>query len=372
MRAACVALRVESFDRTGVLNALSKENVAVFDAVRFSSREFGFSVEKKDLRKTFAILDGMCYNYTAESFSRFGKRVRGVLKRAGLIAGTIVFSVLVGLSRGYIWRIDVSGNENVPDKVIEKVLSANHIAVGKKLSEFDSEAVAAVLRGIDGIKLATAQRIGTTIAIEVFESDEIAPPLAFSDTDITSNYDATVTRIVAREGTVLVKTGQNVFKGTPLIGAHRIVEEGAEPVHTRASGIVYGKVAFTKSVTVATEWYETVAEKTYSRTRLKLFGLTLGKKPQSAEGVEITESASKFNAFLPIKVIRSRVTQTKRVKKTADVEELAERAQEKIVSEFVHEAVSNGFTASRTVREIGGGLWRVNVFIEAEMVIGGA
>ncbi len=372
MRTSRVALRVESFNRAGVVNALAKENVAVFDVVRHSSREFGFYVEKKELRKTFAILDGMCYNYTAESFSSLGKRVRGVLKRAGLIAGVVVFSVLVALSRGYIWRIDVSGNETVPDKVIEKALTANHIAVGKKLSGFDSEAVAAVLRGIDGIKLATAKRVGTTIAIEVFESDEIAPPLAFSDTDILSDYDATVTRIVAREGTVLVKPGQNVFKGAPLIGAYRVTEEGAEPTHTRASGIVYGKVAFTKSVTVATEWYETVAEKTYSRTRLKLFGLTLSKKPKSADGVEIVESYSKFNAFLPVKVIRSRVTETKRVKKTADIEELAALTEERIVSEFVHEAVTNGFTESRTVRELGGGLWRVNVFIEAEMVIGGA
>lgn len=368
-----VSLRCEGFNHAKLMSALQAQAVHASDYTRLSGREFTFAVAKKDLRKTFAILEDMCYTYSVADVSRVAKTARTALWRLGFAVSLLVFSVLVAFSRGYVWRLEITGNQAVPDKVIENALADHNIAVGKKLSAFDADALSAAVRAVDGITLASVRRVGTTVYVEVFESDPAAPPLPSSNSDIVSRYDAVVTRVIARQGTALVKAGDNVFAGTPLIGAYRKnSEEGAEPLPGPASGIVYGKVAFTYSQTVATEWWESVPKSTRRRTRLRLFGLTIGKKPKSEAGAEVVETERKFNVFLPISVITSRVTVFERQKRTADIEDLAQKAQDEALAAFIHGEQTSGFTAHRTVRDLGGGLYRVNVFIEAEMVIGGA
>ncbi len=372
MNASGVKLRVEGFNHARLLTRLQREQISVLRFVRENAREFSFWVYKKDKQKTFAILNELCYTYNVVGEKGLKKSLLSLCKRAGLLAGIVVFSVAVAFSRNYIWRVEITGNENIPDKVIENVLATQNIAVGKKLSRFDADAVCAAVRAIDGIKLVSSERKGTTVFVEVFESDRVAPPLAYQDTDIVSQFDATVTRVIAREGTALEKQGQHVFRDTPLIGAYRKTEEGVDPVPTHASGIVYGKVAYTESVTVATEWMERVPVSSKRYTRLHLFGLTIGKKLPSGAGVEIAESSSKLNVFLPVRVSTARITQTELRKKTATADELAERAENEVLLGFISEHAPTGYSATRTVRDIGGGLYLVNVFVEAEIVIGGA
>lgn len=365
-----VPVVAEGFNHAKLLTTLQTQNVQVRDFVRSSRREVTFTVAKKDLRKTFAILEDMCYTYRVAGATRIRSTALRLLSRVGFVAGVLLLSVLVALARGYVWRVEITGNDLVPDKVIENALAEHNIAVGKKLSHFDADELSAAVRSIEGVTLASVRRVGTTVQVEVFESDPVAPPLTHSETDVLSRYDATVTRVIAREGTALVCVGDNVFAGTPLIGAYRKpAEEGGEPLPSYAAGVVYGKVAFTFSTTVATEWYEYVPVRTKRRTRLKIFGLTIGKKPTVGVGYEVTESSKTLNVFLPVKVTTSRIVEMQKRKMSATVEELAAKTEQETLSRFIHEEASSSLTSHSTVRELGGGLYRVNVFIEAEMVI---
>ncbi len=371
MKPNTVRIKAEGFNRTRLLDALAGKNIEIFDfASGAEYREFEFSVRKKDLSKTFAILQELCYNYKVQGFSRYAAIGKKLLSRLGLIVALAVFCTLAAFSRLYVWRVEITGNAAVPDKVIENVLREHNIAVGKRLSNFDSGELESAVRSIEGVKLASVSLVGATVCVEVFESEPVSPPLAYSDTDILSEYDATVTRIVTREGTALVEPGRHVFAGAPLIGAYRTDEEGNK-IPSRASGTVYGKVAFTKSVVVATERYEQTAVKTEEYTLIEFFGLTVGKKPSSGAGVIITERTEKLNVFLPVSIKRVTVTQTEMRKVTVPAEELAQRVEDEFVSEFIHSRVSSGLTVSRSVRELGGGTYRVSVFITAETVISG-
>ncbi len=369
MKPASVFIKVSGYNHARLISALNDADVAVSDFTSKKSGECGFYVIKKDLRKTFAILNDMCYNYSADTSTHFARVLKSALPRLGFAVSLLVFSVLLALSNNYVWRIEISGNETVPDKVIENVLAANNIGVGKKLSGFNGEALSAALRSCDGITLATVSKTGTTVKVTVFESEPASPPLGYSETDVTSKYDATVTRIVTREGTSLVEAGQNVFKGTPLIGAYRTDAEG-NTVRSRASGTVYGRVAFTKSETVSTEWYEYFPVKSYSRTRLKIFGLTIGKKPPSGAGISVAESTSKLSVFLPISVKYATITEYEARKMTADIETLAKKREEAVLAEFIDKEICTGFTVSHTVRRLSESVYAVNVFISAETVIG--
>lgn len=368
-RGNAVTVYAEGGNHARLLEALRKQEISVFDFLRQEGRKFAFSVQKKDLQKTFAILQDMCYTYTVERYTRTANvALRGV-RRLGLLLGVLAFALLAAFARGYVWRIRIVGNDIVPDKVIESTLAAHNISIGKRLGDFDSDALSTAVRNIDGISLASVYKTGTTITVEVFEGDPVAPPMQFVNHDIVSLYDATVTRIVTRSGTTLAEQGQNVFAGTPLIGAYRQTEEGVDPTPTQASGIVYGTVAFTYSQTVATEWYEYEPKNVSHRTRLTLFGLTIGKKLPTGAGYSVQEDVHKLDVFVPVTVRHARITEMQRVKRSADIQTLAAQAEEKCVSEFIGNTVSSGFTHSHTVRELGGGTYLVNVFIQAEIII---
>lgn len=366
-----VRIEAEGRNRARLLSVLQREGIEIGTFREVSSQKFAFSISKKDLHKTFAILDEMCYTYTTTGITGRERWWRRLLFRVGLPAGILVFSVLLALARGFVWRVEITGNENVPDKVIENVLAEHGIGAGKRLSAFDSDELTTAIRAIDGITLASVWRKGTTIGVEVFEREQTAPPLSYSDTDILSKYDATVTRVITRTGTALVEVGQNVFAGTPLIGAYRTTEEGADPLPVPASGIVYGRIAHTVSTTVATERYERVPASVSYRTRLSLFGLTLGKALPSGTGYDIVETTEKFTAFLPIAVRTARITEWTTRKVSVPIETLAMQAEDEALLAFIGENAPSGYSATHTVRELGGGVYRINVFVQGEVVIGG-
>lgn len=371
MRSGCVRLRAEGYNQLRLLNALSGEGIDVFDFLREKPTECLFSVSKKDALKTFAILNEMCYTYRVVQDTGAVALFKTAARRSGLLLTVALLTACILFLRGFMWRVEIVGCDAVPQKTVERVLAECGVKTGGKISSFDAQATEAAVRGIEGVKLASVRRSGTTVRVEVFESDEVSPPLAESTTDILSSFDATVTRVVAREGTPLVKAGQHVFAGTPLIGAYRLGIDG-EQILSPASGIVYGRVTHTVSVTVSQDRYVYVPAGTRRRTLLRVFGLTIGKPLQASGGTTVESRSAKLDAFIPVTVIRQdAVTYEKRLLHES-AEALAQKEAQKALAEFVSRVASTGFTTSHTLRDLGGGQFRVNVFIEAEAVIGGA
>ena len=363
-------IAVEGFNQLRLLNALTAGGVAIFDFSRETNAKCDFWVCKKDALKTFAILRELCYTYRVVQERSVKSLFKTVARRAGLLATVVCLTACILFLRGFAWRVEIHGCDAVPQKTIARVLAENGVKVGGKLS-FNAQDAEAAVRRVEGVRLASVRKIGTTVRVEVFESEEVAPPLAGSTTDILSAFDATVTRVVAREGTALVTQGQHILAGTPLIGAYRTGAEG-EPIPSRASGIVYGIVTHATSVTVSEERYELVAAAKRHRTVLRLFGLTVGKPLKAGEGVAITAREKKLNAFLPITVVHQDATVYEKRLVHESVETLAEKAAKEALLGFVSTVASTGFTEHHTVRSLGGGQFRVNIFIEAETVIGGA
>ena len=350
---------------------LCRNGVDISGFKRGEGRKFVFFVQKKDLAKTFAILDETCYNYSTQGVTELTLTFRELLRRTALPIALIVFSVLAMLSRMLIWRVEIAGNDAVPDKVIVNALNDLGVSRGKRTSAYDEQAVNAALRNIDGIKMVSSRLVGTTVKVEVYESSAVAPPLTSQDSDVLSEFDATVTRIVASSGTALVKPGQNVFAGTPLIGAYRTAAEGEPQVPCKAGGVVYGIVAHTETVVAASETYEEVPAGSKTYTRIGIFGLWIGKRPSTERGSYAATKTEKFSAFLPIKVERTVVTKTTSRKVERSVEELIERAETKVSAEFITAfSPTGGYKVSSAVRDIGGGAYEISVFVEAETVIG--
>ncbi len=365
-----VTLCVQSADRMRLLRALTAKDVTVFDLARQNGAEYKFCVNQKDARKTFAILSELCYTYSVASDRRFAARAKIGLRRLGFLVTTVVLIACMLLLRTFVWRVEITGCDGETQEKVEHVLRECGVYAGSRLARVDEAEAAAAVRGIAGVKAATVTRTGTCVRAQVYQSEPVSPPLADGDTDVVASFDATVTRLVVRQGTALVKVGQNVAQGTPLIGAFREGQEG-ERIPSKASGLVYGTVTHTQSFVCAETRTEQVPASTHTRTRLALWGLGIGKNPVLESGSRVRVTEQKLNVFLPLRVQRITVVRYESRLVTEPIEAQAARLEKTVLGEFVSKLSASQPTVRHTVREIGGGQYRVDVFVSCEAVIGG-
>lgn len=363
-------LRIEGLNQPRLISKLVKEDIRTKNITRENTSIMTLDINKKDSKKAFAILQNLCYNYSVVCVSGAASVFRVAATRVGLIIGLVIFTSAVALSRGFIWQMQINGCDNVSEQVIELLLKTNNIRVGKSLKNIDKNLIKNELNKTAGVVESSIEIKGTTVIISIMESTHYEPKTATQATDIVSKYDAQITRIVSLSGTCLVSRGQKIFKGAPLIGAYRLNPEGAKVEQVNASGMVFGNVTITKSITLSTkEYILKESGKTYSNSILKLFGLTFGKYKNPFENYRSQkETLYPFDGnFIPLKLERETFYETERVLVEHDLTDLMQQ----IISEYVLENVikcgGNEIKTTSDVKLLSENLYTLDIFMQAEM-----
>ncbi len=372
MRANSVRIRVDGFNQTRLLNELSAGGVEIFDLNKISPSVMNFCVAKKHSDKTFAIFERLCYNYTVEKRTDAKAFFSACLSRIGLIVGVVVFSAALWLGYGLIWHVDVAGNEKVDTLTIERALVEVGVSRGKPRGRIDRDGVRNAVNAIDGVLESSVEISGGTVRVTVVEETDFLPPQKQEFSDVCSDYDATVTRIINSAGTTLVSIGSRVKKGETLIGAYSVDAEGNK-TRTEAKGEVYGTVAFAKTETFSLKENVSVRTgKTYKSSRYTLFGLNIkGKEKHGFEKFETeTETADVFERlFVPLKLRRTVFYEVTEEERVYDLDERAEYFKTLILDEMIVKAGGAEIASSYTLTRISEDMYRINVYMEAEMLI---
>lgn len=358
-----VALHVGG-DCTSVISALAAAGVSAAEVVRADGITT-FKIRKKDLRKAVAILDEMCYNYQIGESYGAGKTLAFCAARAGLFAGAALAVCLMNLVYGYVWRVEISGNEKLSDAAIESVLKSAGITSGRKKSVLDAASVSAAVGTMDGVVDAAAEVVGTTLYVYVLEAEDYTVHGKFGA--YSSAYDATVTRIVLRSGTATVERGDVVKRGDTLASGEVYSTAGELLYVTECDAEIYGNVSLTFSADVGTaaiEYERTGNEK--KTTVVELFGIKLGKSVSPFAEYECETTTSAYDALLPLYVTTTVYRETKAVEVERDINEAAEAYAAEKIDEL---GFIGDFTSEYTVKPLGAGLYRVNVFLSGEALI---
>ena len=373
MKFGFLRLRIFGFNQMRLIKALTEENIQIHDLSKISAREMCFSVQKKHSGKTFAILEKMCYNYKVEARSDLPAVALKALARVGLIVGAVVFSVFLAFGYSLVWNVKIEGNEKVDSLVIERTLASCGVARYSKRKNFDSDEVRNALNAVDGVLESSVELIGGTVHVSVVEDTEYVPQTKPQFSDVCSEYDAEVSRIITKAGTAEVGVGSRVLKGETLIGAYRVDAEGNRESH-EAKGEVYGKVAFTKTETFSTlERVAVRTGRTYKSSCYKLFGLNMaGKEKHGFESFEMkTEILDVFRGlFVPLKLVRTVFYETVLQEKSYDPTERAEYFKSLMINEIAIKAGGADIEASYTLKQISQNDYRVTVYLQADILIG--
>ena len=351
-------------DRTSAVVRLSAVGISVSD-IRFDGGETLFKIRKKDLKKAVAILSEMCYTHRINQEYGVARKAAFSLARIGLCLGAVVSVLGLYISYGYIWRVQITGNSVLSSQAIESALKRAGIASGSKKRDGLTDFAAAELGGMAGISDASCEIIGTTLYVHVLESTDNTSLTRYGQ--YVSDYDATVTRVVMRSGTALVKRGDVVGKGDLLADGSIYSTQGELMYIGECDCDVYGKVAITVSAqipTTAVEYRPT--GRTSVKTVYTLFGNRLGSAKPPYRSYELSTHTSRYDVLVPLVATTYTYRETAPVEYERDITIMAEDFAKAKIDEL---RFDGEFDYTYNVEQTLPGLYTVHLFLTGETVI---
>lgn len=195
-------------------------------------------------------------------------------KRQGVLWGLIFFAVMTYFLSGFVWCVDVNGNENIPKEDILASFKTNGVKTGMKKDDFLAEEISRkVLTQNDSLMWAAVNIDGCKITIEV---KEMTPPHKESTEDKPSNI------IAEKSGQITLIEN---FLGTPLTEVGSAVEKGDILV----SGAVTNKdetVSFYKAeANVIARTHNTITSRESAVREMRVYGKVKNKNYISFFGI---------------------------------------------------------------------------------------
>ncbi len=201
------------------------------------------------------------------------ERLKG---RWGILTGAVVGIMLISFLSGFIWNIEVTGNEKLSDAEILSFLEKNgfHEGVWAKSADLDS-LENLLLASFDDIAWAQINRSGTYARVEIGEG--VFPPDTVNKDEycnLTAKKDGVIIKAVVYDGWQRADTGDAAVKGDLLISGVYESENGENRfAHARGEYIARVKEPFSLTVNRNQQEKKYIGKKIFKS--LFVFGLKI-------------------------------------------------------------------------------------------------
>lgn len=191
--------------------------------------------------------------------------VKRVKRRKMMVAGAILFFILLNILSSYVWFVEVTGTKEYSSDKIRSIAREHGLRPGISREKVDLKAVeTGILLNTPEIAWVGINLTGTRAVIEVVEKN-FAKPEDKSPAHIFAAKDGVITEVIALVGQPVVKKGDTVKRGDLLIKG--ISAEQQQPVtpgqptiitlpdqYIRANGLIKART-----------WYESYGEASLSQ-----------------------------------------------------------------------------------------------------------
>jgi len=238
-----VFVSVEGFFIEKVINKCKKDKINLMSLRRKSSTLITAQINVNSFKDFSRIVKKNKCRLKIQGKKGLPFLIRKYKKRKIFVISLIIFLlVMFSLSR-FIWNIEITGNNNVSDEVLIKILESEGLKIGSLKKNVNLEDIVNKIRmersdvSWVGIKI-----VGTNAVIEIVETGEIPEVVDEEEhCNIVATKDAMIDSISAQNGTLKVKKGDIVKAGTILIaGEMEGKYTGTRYVHSM--GTIIGKV----------------------------------------------------------------------------------------------------------------------------------
>lgn len=344
-----------------ILNLAARNRITLWDS-RLVKNGIESSVTVKDFKRLRGIIRNSGIRVHILKKRGIPFKAAKNKKRTGLLLGAVFFLCFLKLMSGYIWIIDVEGNDYVKTEEIVNICREIGIEAGVSKSSITPQSQRQeLLLKADELAWASLNVEGSRLTVNVSEVQRTDKNTnAFN---LKAEADGIIKKIDVTSGTCVVKVGQAVKKGDLLVSG--VVEESGKTKFVNSSGRILAEVI--NNITLEEKYKQTKLYETGEaahRYVIEMFSLRLPLYLGSVKGEYSTESdvhtVKLFGTTLPIKIYEKEFTFLKRQEITFSKEQiialLEERATEKtnvgndtvIAKEFTE--TEEGITLNFTVK----------------------
>ncbi|HHX01485.1 MAG TPA: sporulation protein YqfD [Firmicutes bacterium] len=259
-----VIIKLKGAQLETLINRIASHGFGIWDLERVTANIMIGRIRIKHFKRLRPLLSGL--NVRVGIVGRAGLPffIAKVIKRKGLLIGLVLAAGFLYYLTGFVWMIEIAGNEQISLEQINAVLIGQGVKVGAAKSQIR-------LRYLENLLLTEFPELswvgasikGVLMRVEVVE--RTSPNLAeVQYGDMVAAQNGLVTQVVPFRGTTLVSVGSTVKRGDVLISGEYYDQYGRRQKGS-AEGIVrarvwydaFGEAAFSKITEVETGNYHT-------------------------------------------------------------------------------------------------------------------
>lgn len=343
-----VNITVEGFYIERFINNCINNGILLWKVKRKSSTILNANISIKDFKKIHSISRKNKCKININSKKGLPIIIHKYRKRKILALFVIPVILLIIISSRFIWNIEIIGGENINKEELLLQLKEEGIENGKLKSKVNvKNAINNIRLKRNDISWMSINMKGTNIIVKIAQADE-KTTIVNSDEccNIVASKKGIIQKISADTGTILVKPGDLVEKGTVLIGGYM---EGkyTDTRYVHAKGKVTAKVWYTKSKKSKTTREITLETgKIENRYTIKInnFKINLYKRLPNFENYDTIKEAKKIklfsNFYLPIEIEKTQYIEKQNTKITYGKEELKDILIKELEEEFTKEELN--------------------------------
>ena len=266
-------------------------------------------------------------------------------KRKIFFITLIIITILIGISTNYIWNINIEIEENFEIENIEQDIKDAGLEIGMNKNKIDTQEIINKIRlKRNDVSWIGIELKGTNAIIKIVKAKEAPEIIDEKDhSNIVSNKSGIITKIIAQNGTALVKVGDKVEEGQILING--IMEgkyTGIRYVHSLGEVEAITKYKKTKKIPLkTTEKVNTGKKETKYKIKINNFQINFYKTLSKFKFYDTIETEKKFkifsNLYLPISIIKITNQEFEEIEKQYTVEEATEIGTRELEQEIEQE-----------------------------------
>ena len=341
-----VRITIEGYFIERLMNLCSNKGILIWNSKRKKTTLLEANVSIKDFRQIVKFAKQAKCKVSIKQkrglpfiFNRYRKR------KIFFFSLILIIVAIISLSN-FVWNIEVIGNEKIDKEEIIQTLKKEGLEVGTLKNKVNTKEIINKMR-LDRNDLAWIgiDIRGTNAIVKVVESDK-KPDIIKEDDycNIVATKAGIIEKVNAINGTPLVKKGDVIKEGTPVIGGWLEGKyTGIRYVH--ANGSVQAKVWYTQNEKV--ELNQVVSRKTENEetkysVRINNFTINFYKTLSKFKKYDTIEQNKKIKLFsdfyLPIEIIEKsnyelveeNITYTKEQAKQKAEEEAKKKLDEQV------------------------------------------
>ncbi len=335
-------IKVEGYFIEKFINNCLKSNIFLWNIKRKRTTIMTCNIGVKDFKNIRKILKQTKCRIKIEKKKGLPFTFNKYRKRKIFALLIFIILIIIAILSNFVWNIQIEGTEKISKDELIQTLKEEGLSIGKFKPGIETrEIINKVRLDRDDIAWIGIEITGTNAIVKVVEAEE-KPEIVDEDEycNIVATKDGVVTKIMAQNGTPLVKNGDLIKKGTVLIGGWLEGKyTGTRYVHS--NGQVEAKVWYTQKERVylkETKKEDTGEAQNKYSVNINNFITNFNKRVSKFENYDTIEEAKKIklfsNFYLPIELVKTTYKEYKVVEIAHTLEEAKtigiERAKDKL------------------------------------------